>query len=295
MGGSAFKNIDVRRIKLEEIHDTLDYFQSTVSYPGFNLKYIEDNLLGSVGKQPDSGDIDIAIDDYKFPWKSFKSHALLSFPERQRAGNGKNTLQVNFAVPIMGDPLNGFCQIDLITGNPEWLKFTHYSPGAASKYKGVYMSTLLGVMAKMDIGYLAGEDSINAIAKVTWAYDLERGLRRRWMIQDYRDIYCEVDADRWESQLGYLMDRGVIPKGPTPRFSRVGYITDPERVVDLLFKGKLTKDELTDFEIGFKVALEIYKGQEDQLATRLIEALQRSGLKSNKTATEIEESVRALL
>lgn len=295
MGGTAFKNIPVRRIKLDEIRETLDYFQSTIQYPGFDLDYIYDNLLGSVGKQPDSGDIDIAIDDIKFPWKKFKSHALLSFPEAQRAGNGKNTLQVNFAVPICGDPENGFCQIDLITGDPAWLKFTHYSPGAVSKYKGVYLSTLLGVMAKMDIGYLAGEDSVNAIAKVSWAYDLERGLRRRWMIVDDRGIYCEVDADRWESQLGYLMDQGIIPKGPTPRFSRVGYITDPERVVEILFKGLLTQAELVDFEVGFKTAIKIYGEQKDQLATRLIEALQRSGLKSSKNRDEIEESVRALL
>lgn len=295
MGGTAFKNLAVRRIKLEEIHDTLDYFQATVNHPGFDLAYIYDNLLGSVGKQPDSGDIDIAVDNIKFPWKPFKQHALLSFPERQRAGNGKNTLQVNFAVPIRGDEANGFCQIDLITGDPEWLKFTHYSPGAASKYKGVYMSTLLGVMAKMDIGYLAGEDSVNAIAKVSWAYDLERGLRRRWMIVDDRDIYCEVDADRWESQLGYLMNQGRIPKGPTPRFSRVGYITDPERVVDILFKGLITKDELVDFEIGFRTAIKIYSDQKDQLTERLIDALKRSGLKSSKNGDEIEESVRALL
>ena len=295
MGGTAFKNIPVRRIKLEEIRDTLDYFQSTIQYPGFDLDYIYDNLLGSVGKQPDSGDIDIAVDDIKFPWKKFKSHALLSFPEAQRAGNGKNTLQVNFAIPIQGKPENGYCQIDLITGNPEWLKFTHYSPGAASAFKGVYLSTLLGVMAKMAIGYLAGEDSINAIAKVSWAYDLERGLRRRWMILDDRNIYCEVDADRWESQLGYLMDRGVIPAGPTPRFSRVGYIDDPETVVDILFKGKLTKDDLVSFEVGFKVAMEIYSDQKEQMTTRLIEALQRSGLKSTKNKDEIEESVRALL
>lgn len=295
MGGTAFKNIPVRRIKLDEIRDTLDYFQSKIQYPRFDLDYIYDNLLGSVGKQPDSGDIDIAVDNIKFPWKKFKSHALLSFPESQRAGNGKNTLQVNFAIPIRGNPENGYCQIDLITGNPEWLKFTHYSPGAASAFKGVYLSTLLGVMAKMDIGYLAGEDSINAIAKVSWAYDLERGLRRRWMILDDRDIYCEVDADRWESQLGYLMDRGVIPVGPTPRFSRVGYIDDPETVVDILFKGKLTKDELVSFEIGFKVAMEIYSDQKEQMATRLIEALQRSGLKSSKSKQEVEESVRALL
>lgn len=295
MGGSAFKNIDVRRIKLDEIQETLDYFQSTVNYPGFDLQYINENLLGSVGKQPDSGDIDIAVDRVKFPWKAFKQHALLSFPEAQRAGNGKNTLQVNFAVPIRGDSTNGFCQIDLITGDPEWLKFTHYSPGASSKYKGVYLSTLLGVMAKMNIGYLAGEDSIDAIAKVSWAYDLERGLRRRWMIQDDRGIYCEVDADRWESQLGYLMDQGAIPFGPTPRFPRVGYITDPDRVVEILFEGLITKDELVDFEVGFKTAIEIYGDQKEQLATRLIEALQRSGLKSSKKSDEIEESVRALL
>lgn len=294
MGGSAFKNVDIRRIKLEEIHDTLDYFQATVNYPGFDLTYVYDNLLGSVGKQPDSGDIDIAVDNIKFPWKPFKQHALLAFPERQRAGNGKNTLQVNFAVPIKGDPANGFCQIDLITGNPEWLKFTHYSPGAASKYKGVYMSTLLGVMAKMSIGFLIGP-SEDPIAKVTWAYDLEKGLRRRWMIVDDRGIYCEVDPDRWESQLGYHMHSGLIEYQPTPRFSRVGYLDNPDVVVDILFRGRVTKDELTDFEIAFKIACEIFGNQTDQLATRLIEALQRSGLKSSKSKDEIEESVRVLL
>lgn len=294
MGGSAFKNIPIRRILIDEIQDTLDYFQATVNYPGFNLSYINGNLLGSVGKQPDSGDIDIAVDNVLFPWKAFKKHALLSFPENQRAGNGKNTLQVNFAVPIKGDPANGFCQIDLITGNPEWLKFTHYSPGAASKYKGVYMSTLLGVMAKMSIGFLIG-DSEDPIAKVTWAYDLERGLRRRWMIVDDRDLYCEVDADRWESLLGRQMDIGAIDYQPIPRFSRVGYIDDPDDVVKILFRNRINRDQLDDFEVAFKIAKELFSDDLDQLVERLINALQRSGLKSNKMKDEIEESVRVLL
>lgn len=293
MGGSAFKNVPIRRIKLDEIRDTLDYFQSVVNYPGFTLEYIQNNLLGSVGKQPDSGDVDIAVDDILFPWKPFKQHALLSFPERQRAGNGKNTLQVNFAVPICGREENGFCQIDLITGDPEWLKFTHYSPGAASKYKGVYLSTLIGVLAKMTIGYLVGESSENAIAKVSWAYDLERGLRRRWMILDHRDLYVEVDPDVWESQLGYLMDQGRVPKGPTPRFSRVGYITNPEDVVRILFQGKLEKEEMTDFEVAFNVAKTLV--DPTQLAQRLTEALQRSGLKSSKSKEEIHKSIQELL
>lgn len=148
MGGSAFKNINISRIKAEDISDTLAYFVNQVNFPNFSHDYVMDNLLGSAGKQADSGDLDVAVDNVLFPWKTFKQHALLAFPEKQRAGNGKNTLQVNFAVPIKGDPDNGFCQVDLITGNPEWLKFTHYSPGSASKYKGVYLSTLIGVLAK---------------------------------------------------------------------------------------------------------------------------------------------------
>src|SRR5690554_892383 len=210
MGGSAFKNFNIDRIKLEDISDTLDYFVNQVNYPGFTSEYVMENLLGSAGKQPDSGDLDIAVDSILFPWKDFKRHALLSFPEKQRAGNGKRTLQVNFAVPIRGNPSLGYCQVDLITGNPEWLKFTHYSPGAASKYKGVYMSTLLGVLAKMSVGYIVGEDPLHPMAKVTWAYDLERGLRRRWMIVNDRGQYVEVDPDVWESQLGYHMDKGLI-------------------------------------------------------------------------------------
>jgi hypothetical protein len=294
MGGSAFKKIPIRRILIDEIDDTLQFFHSTINYPGFDMSYIKDSLLGSVGKQPDSGDIDIAVDNVKFPWKEFKKHALLSFPENQRAGNGKNTLQVNFAVPIKGDPNNGYCQIDLITGNPKWLKFTHYSPGAASKFKGVYMSTLLGVMAKMSVGYLEGE-STNPVAKVTWAYDLEKGLRRRWMIINDRGFYCEVEPDQWESLLGSHMDRGNVPKGPIPRFTRVGYIDDPSVAVSILFKDKITIEELGDFEIAFQVAKEIFANDMDQLTDRILDALKRSGLKSSKSADEIEESVRALL
>lgn len=292
MGGTAFKNIPVRRIQLDEIRDTLDYFQATVNYPGFDLAYIYDNLLGSVGKQPDSGDIDIAIDNVKFPWKAFKQHALLSFPEAQRAGNGKNTLQVNFAAPIRGDASNGYCQIDLITGNPDWLKFTHYSPGAASKFKGVYMSTLLGILAKMKLDFLIGE-SKDPVAKVSWAYDLERGLRRRWMIIDNRGVYCEVEPEVWEAQLGYHMDAGLINKQPIPRFARVGYIDDPDAAIEILFDGLTTKDELTTFEKAFELSKSIIEDF-DQFTERLIDALCRSGLKSSKSTEDIRDSVLSL-
>jgi len=147
MGGNAFKQLDVRRIKRVDIDSTLRYVSQHLSGTGMTFEYMKENLMGSAGKQADSGDLDVAVDEDKFNKKTLSTIAQAT---RSHLGDdiyaNTKTLkggQIQTAWPINGNPAEGYVQVDFIIGKLEWLKFSHWSPGKDnSPYKGVWISAL---------------------------------------------------------------------------------------------------------------------------------------------------------
>lgn len=248
MGGNAFPSLDLRRIKREDIAPTIDLIAQTLNSFGITKEYIMNHLMGSVNKQADSGDIDIALDNSKF---SKETLIKISDIIRQKYGNEyvqTKTLpggQIQTVWVIANDPAKGLIQVDFILGNPDWLKFSHHSPGLdRSPYKGVWISTMLGVLAKLQKDYELWDegpqnDPKQQIARVGWSYDLEKGLQRQWRLRKRPgERMGKADPDEWETKLP------ATPK----RFGRVGYINTPTDVVRILLGDNVTPDDIDTFE-----------------------------------------------
>lgn len=295
MGGNAFPSPPLRRIKREEIEPTLEYLVDSLDFSDLTLEYVLSNLMGSLGKQEDSGDIDIALNDRPsnfvgqcdLPVFSLRK---LSLRAREVLGDkfvSTKTLkggQIQTAFPIEGDPSKGRVQVDFISGNPDWLKFTHFSPGLDhSPYKGVFISTMLGVLAKIRPSFKLTEirdGETITVARVGYHYDLELGLYRRWSrLKPGAKYLSEMDPDVFETQ---------TPE--SPRFSRLGYIDNPEETLRLLFDKEVTLDEVSTFELLVQLIKSHYTVEEqEQIKDRFCAALLRSGAKKSHTLEELLE------
>lgn len=137
-GGYALKNTGVTRIKREDIPATVQHVSQVSGIP------IEDlHPLGSVGKTPDSGDIDLAVDSSKYDGQKIHDHLIKQLGEENGTYN-KGTKVASYAFPIANDQSKGLVQVDLMfTANTDWAKFSYHSPGTESKYKGAIRNILL--------------------------------------------------------------------------------------------------------------------------------------------------------
>lgn len=292
MGGNAFKNINSRRIKREEIVPTLKHFVQKINHPLITYDYVKDHIMGSAGKQPDSGDLDIALDANLFSIDDLKS-----IGDKWRKFNPKyvnsttiKSGQINLLSPIVVDNKlsDDLIQIDLILGPAQWLKFSHYSPGKDnSQYKGVFISTMLGVLAKFRPLYKlkapsSSEFSNQTVAEVIWAYDLERGLKIIWKIKlDPSQKAREVDPDFWETNLQKIALKYGIKLNKIPRFPRIGYVDDPEAVLEILFQKPVSLSSVNSFEKLVDLVKKEFSPTEWQnIKKRTIEAIYRSSAKN---------------
>jgi hypothetical protein len=163
-GGNVFKDQQgvplTRRITKDEIPPTVAWLERILRIP------LRQNLIGSTGIKPDSGDIDIAVDSTLFDKQEIVDK-LIAWCNKQNIPNDqiRNTRtakaksgykegwievggDIHFRVPIKGDPANGFAQADfMFTPDIEWSKFVHHSD-PASKFKCVDRNVMINSMAK---------------------------------------------------------------------------------------------------------------------------------------------------
>ena len=291
MGGNAFKENTVRRIHRTEIEPTLEFIVNSLSIPHLTMDYVKHNIMGSLGKQETSGDIDIALNNRETIWPgapvlpifSLREVALRAMDILGKDNVSTKTLrggQIQTAFPIMGEVENGRVQVDFITGNPLWLKFTHFSPGLDnSPFKGVFISTLLGVLAKMrpEVKITELRDGVETtVARVGYHYDLELGLYKRWSVLKPGAKYLsEIDPDLFESKFSNI-----------PRCIRTGYIDDPMEVLRIIFGRPVEMSQIDTFEKIVKLTKDTFTEEEFcEIKNRFCEALMRSAGKKDHTLT----------
>ncbi len=146
-GGSALAGCGV--IHRTEIGPTLTALSTELGL-SFDLN---DFTVGSTGKRDYSGDVDLVIDDAWWT-TGVTEFALLLSRKYGHSVVTVNGLTVHLKYPISNydiatsqcNPRTGFVQIDFNIGNPVWERFYHYSPGAASGYKGAHRNLALAAI-----------------------------------------------------------------------------------------------------------------------------------------------------
>jgi len=288
MGGNAFPGLQLVRVRREYVAPTVQHVVDSLQLPGFDMAYAMDNLMGSAGKQDDSGDLDFAMNNKTVRFVG--EQVLPVFKLREVAERAREVLpqghvltktlkggQFQTAFPVAGDPLLGYVQVDFVEGEPAWLKFSHFSPGKDnSPYKGVLLSTMLGVLAKMHKDFELVDDQ-GRFARVGLRFDLEKGLYRQWKLRK-RDGngMSVVTGDEFET---------AVATGP--RFARLSHVTAPCAVLGLLFKSPVSPVEVDTFEKLVAKVREVMPDRFAEARERFLEAFTRSAGKNDYTLEEL--------
>jgi hypothetical protein len=229
-GGAATSKWGTTRINKEDIPATIHFVSNVSGIPEKDL-----HPLGSVGKMPTSGDIDLAIDSNKYNTEEIHQKMM-----KHIDGKGlfnKGTKVGSYAIPIAGDPSKGQVQLDFMpVQNTKYAKFIYHSPGTKSKYKGATRTILLMSIASsinepgMD-HFEYHPETNELIIRAGRSIELPKGLKR---IFQHRP--------RKKSGEGYLKNMKSIPiekfKEMFPDIEVADgnvVIDDPQEILEVLF------------------------------------------------------------
>jgi hypothetical protein len=148
-GGNVFKDADgnpmTGRINQSDVAQTVQWIEAVSG-----LSFPRERWLGSTGRKPTSGDLDLAVDSSEITKEQLaaklttwaKSHGQDPREWVRKGG------EVHLRTPINGRPENGFVQTDfMFFPNLDWGTF-FYAGGEDSVYKGMVRNVLMSSLAK---------------------------------------------------------------------------------------------------------------------------------------------------
>ena len=148
-GGNVFKTKDgeprTQRISRADVPATIKWIEQVTG-----IEFPRDRWLGSTGKKPTSGDLDLAVDLNEVS-KEQLAGVLTQFVQSQGLDSREYVVkkgEVHLCTPIGGDANRGFVQTDfMFFPNLDWGGF-YYSGGEDSEYKGMNRNVLMSSIAK---------------------------------------------------------------------------------------------------------------------------------------------------
>ena len=158
-GGNAFKDGDgqplTQRINQTDVKTTIAWLERLT---GLEL---QDNTLGSTGRKPTSGDLDLAVDS-NLVTKDQLTQRLMAWVAANKLEPKdwvkKSGISVHFRTPINGRPDLGFVQTDfMFLQNVPFSKFILSAPGN-SRYRGQDRNILINSIAK-SMGYKLNQNA----------------------------------------------------------------------------------------------------------------------------------------
>jgi hypothetical protein len=277
--GKSTAHMGTTRASANDIKSALKF---VAKHAGLDLDEIKTSLIGSTektlaGKQQDSGDIDIAVEEGSVDREAVIQKMLdaTGTDEIHRAGAGV----FSFAVPVPGDRK---VQVDLMfVPSKKWAKFSFHS-APDSKYKGAVRSLLFVNMMKQifepgkDLEVKDPEDG-EPVIRVRRSFKADVGLERLFKVRPMRKdgkgrtknlakaTAEEVSAELKRMGLDHKFDPSSDP------------ITDPDQAASLMFgKGVKAKDVMSVEQIvniirKRKDASTIFKNTMDDLKEQGLE------------------------
>jgi len=148
-GGNVFKDAQgqplTQRINRADVPATVAWLEKITG-----IEFPQDRWLGSTGRAPTSGDLDMAVDVNEIN-KDQVAAKLSQYIQSQGQDPREWVVkkgEVHFKTPIAGDAKNGYVQTDfMFFPNLDWGTF-FYAGGTDSNYKGVYRNILMSSIAK---------------------------------------------------------------------------------------------------------------------------------------------------
>jgi hypothetical protein len=148
-GGNVFKTKEgeplTQRINQADVPATIAWIEQVTG-----LKFPEERQLGSTGRKPTSGDLDLGVDANEIT-KDQLAAMLTQFVQSQGQDPReyvKKAGEVHLRTPIAGDPNRGFVQTDfMFFPNLDWGQF-YYGGADNTEYKGMNRAVLWSSMAK---------------------------------------------------------------------------------------------------------------------------------------------------
>ena len=162
--------LGISKIKRENINPSLQLLQDKIFTP-IGIKRDSWDVLGSTGKKPESGDIDIAMDlnkalaesgladEKEYAQKIVERCTELGWQVNNRMNTGFK--MVHIGLPIVGQE-GEIAQVDIMSStNLEFSKFKYHSPTPEeSKYKGALRTMLVDCLLKY-CTLSAAEDAVD--------------------------------------------------------------------------------------------------------------------------------------
>lgn len=248
------------RVTTAEMPALLQAISSITSIPVEELKK---NLLGScrttaAGITPDSGDVDIAVENDKLESIRAKMGKVCGEQHRDNTGIGVYT----FAVPV-GDKKY---QVDFMgSNNLDFTRWMYYSDlGGKSKYKGAYRNALL--LAACSNKLLKDHDfelviNDQLIAKAGRSLKknagLERLFKRAKQKKDgtFNKTLEKVTPQELESFLQAIGHPQVFNPDPD-------IITDPDKIIEFALGKKVPHNKILTYEDCIKYIVDLPNADE---------------------------------
>ena len=148
-GGNVFKDADgnplTGRINQSDVAATVQWLEALTG-----LQFPRERWLGSTGRKPTSGDMDMAVDASEISKEQLA--AKLTQWAQSHGEDPKNWVkkagEVHLRTPINGKPENGYVQTDfMFFPNLDWGQF-FYGGAEDSNYKGMNRNVLMSSIAK---------------------------------------------------------------------------------------------------------------------------------------------------
>jgi len=148
-GGNVFKDADGKpltgRINQSDVAATVQWLEALTG-----LEFPRERWLGSTGRKPTSGDMDMAVDASEISKEQLAAKLTqwaISHGEDPKAWV-KKAGEVHLRTPINGRPENGYVQTDfMFFPNLDWGQF-YYGGADDSAYKGMNRNVLMSSIAK---------------------------------------------------------------------------------------------------------------------------------------------------